>query len=115
MCFMVFSRCVWIHCRKFFPGATEIMLARRKNFRHGWAMKTASEIIDYVGGDSAVADAIGVGQDAVRKARKSGTLPSAWLDALEGLARRPLPREAFSFRRAPTQTAESSHPPAPSR
>ena len=68
-------------------------------------MKTASEIIDYVGGDGAVAAAIGVGTDAVRKARKAERLPAAWLDTLEGLARRPLPREAFSFRRAETPAA----------
>ena len=60
-------------------------------------MKTASDIIDFVGPDRAMA-ALGVQRDAIRKARASGELPASWYDAMEKLAGRPLPREAFSFK-----------------
>jgi hypothetical protein len=87
----------------------------KKNCGNHCGMKTPSEIIEFVGGGDKVAAALGVGTDAVRMAVKKPQLPSAWLDTLEALARRPLPRELFAFKRATTQTAESSHPPAPSR
>lgn len=60
-------------------------------------MKTAPEIIDYIGQDALMA-ALNVQADAVRKARKSGVLPAAWYDAMERLAGRPLPRSLFSFK-----------------
>lgn len=71
---------------------------RRRSAAAG--MKTAPEIIDYIGQDALMA-ALNVQADAVRKARKSGVLPAAWYDAMERLAGRPLPRSLFSFKGAP--------------
>lgn len=79
-------------------------------------MKTPSDIIEFVGGGDVVAKALGVGPDAVRMAVRKPQLPSAWLDTLEALARRPLPRDLFAFKRAaPTDMAASSHPHAAPR
>ena len=63
-------------------------------------MKTPREILEYCGDDAAIASALGVSVDRVDRARRGATLPAAWLDALEMMARRPLPRDAFSFKRA---------------
>lgn len=60
-------------------------------------MKTPAEIVNFIGRD-ALASAVGVKQDAIRMALKSGRLPAAWYVACETLAGRPLPREAFTFR-----------------
>ncbi len=60
-------------------------------------MKTASEIIDFVGQDAVMAE-LKVQADAVRKAKASGVLPASWYDAMERLAGRPLPRSVFSFK-----------------
>lgn len=63
-------------------------------------MKTPREILDYIGDDALVAQAVDVALVRVDRARRSETLPASWLDALERLAKRPLPREAFSFKGA---------------
>jgi hypothetical protein len=60
-------------------------------------MKTAPEIIDFIGQDRIMA-ALGVKDDAVRKAKASGVLPASWYHTLEVLAGRPLERQAFSFK-----------------
>ncbi len=62
-------------------------------------MKTAADIIDYIGHESIKA-ALSVQDDAVRKAKASGKLPASWYDACERLAGRPLPRDAFNFKGA---------------
>ena len=62
-------------------------------------METPQEILDFVGQDAA-ADALGVKPDSVRRAAKGKQLPAAWLDTLENLARRPLDRRVFTFKRA---------------
>ena len=64
-----------------------------------FSMKTAPEIIDYVGQDAIMAE-LGVQADAVRKARAAGVLPASWYDAMERLAGRPLPRSVFTFKGA---------------
>ncbi len=61
------------------------------------SMKTAPEIIDFIGQDRITA-ALSVKDDAVRKARSAGVLPASWYHTLEQLAGRPLPRDAFSFK-----------------
>lgn len=63
-------------------------------------MKTPREILEYCGTDADLAAALGVSPDRVDRARRGQALPASWLDALEQIARRPLPREAFSFKRA---------------
>ena len=60
-------------------------------------MNTAPEIIDYVGRDRIMA-ALGVKEDAVRKARSAGIFPASWYHTMETLAGRPLPRSVFSFK-----------------
>ena len=60
-------------------------------------MKTPREILDFIGRD-VVQDEIGVSADRVRVAATQDKLPASWLNALERLARRPLPREAFNFK-----------------
>jgi len=67
--------------------------------RHCSGMKTALEIVDYIGSAQLMA-ALGVKADAVRKAVSAGRLPASWYHTCEELAGRPLPREAFSFKRA---------------
>lgn len=62
-------------------------------------MQTPKDILDYVGQDAA-AIALGVKADSVRRAAKGQKLPAAWLDTLEHLARRPLDRRVFTFKRA---------------
>lgn len=62
-------------------------------------MQTPKDILDYVGQDAA-AIALGVKADSVRRAAKGEKLPAAWLDTLEHLARRPLDRRVFTFKRA---------------
>lgn len=66
-------------------------------------MKTASEIIDYLGGRDAVAAVVGVQNDAVRIAESKGYLPAPWYHLLENMAGRPLPRECFTFKRRPNE------------
>jgi hypothetical protein len=65
-------------------------------------MNTPRAILEYIGTDTAIAAALGVSPDRVDRARRGDKLPASWLDVLEQLARRPLPREAFSFKRADT-------------
>ena len=60
-------------------------------------MKTPEQILKFIGHDR-VKDAIGVSADRVRVAATQDVLPASWLHALEQLAGRPLPREAFSFK-----------------
>ncbi|MFP4239815.1 MAG: hypothetical protein ACLFRZ_10990 [Rhodosalinus sp.] len=63
-------------------------------------MKTPGDILDFVGHEAA-ARRLGVSLDRVRRAAKSDRkLPALWLDGLEHLARRPLPRELFYFKNA---------------
>ncbi len=64
------------------------------------AMKTASDIIAFLGGREAVAAIVNVKANAVRMAETSSKLPAHWYDALERKAGRPLPREAFTFKAA---------------
>jgi hypothetical protein len=61
-------------------------------------MKTPRDILEYVGLAEA-AKALGVTPHRVDRAQRGDTLPASWLDTLERLAKRPLPREAFSFKR----------------
>lgn len=60
-------------------------------------MKTPREILQYVGIDAA-ANALGVSVIRVDRAQRDEKLPASWLDTLERLARRPLDRDAFSFK-----------------
>ena len=60
-------------------------------------MKTARDIIDFVGKDTVSAN-LDVGAEAVRVAYRNNRIPALWYDAMEQLAGRPLPRDAFSFR-----------------
>ena len=62
-------------------------------------LNTPKQILEYVGLERAAA-ALGVTPDRVDRATRDDKLPAAWLDALESLARIPLPREAFNFKRA---------------
>jgi hypothetical protein len=62
-------------------------------------ISTPRQILEYVGHDAAAA-ALGVSPDRIDRATRDDKLPAAWLDALESLARKPLPREAFNFKRA---------------
>ena len=64
---------------------------------HGPIMKTAAQIIDYIG-LATLRAALQVKPDAIRKARRKGQMPAAWYDTCERLAGRPLPRDVFSFR-----------------
>jgi len=59
-------------------------------------MKTAKDIIDFVGRDRACA-AVGRAWNTVRMAVIHNQLPAQWYDVLEHLAGRPLPREPFTF------------------
>jgi hypothetical protein len=62
-------------------------------------MKTPRDILDYIGRDRC-ALALGVSPARVERATRDPHLPAAWLDALEKAAGRPLPRDAFAFKRA---------------
>jgi len=62
-------------------------------------MKTAPEIVNHIGSAQLMA-ALGVKADAIRKAVSVGRLPASWYHTCEELAGRPLPREAFNFKRA---------------
>ncbi|MDT8329018.1 MAG: hypothetical protein RQ750_16860 [Roseovarius sp.] len=62
-------------------------------------LTTPAQIIAYVGHERA-AEALGVPVQTVLRYRWREKLPPAWLDALEGAAMRPLPRDVFSFKRA---------------
>ena len=64
-------------------------------------LHTPAQIIDHIGHERA-AEALGVPVKTVLRYRWAdrGKLPAAWLDALEGAAKCPLPREVFSFKRA---------------
>ena len=64
-----------------------------------YGMKTPREILDYCGTDQTIAETLGVSVDRVDRARRDDKLPASWLDALENLAKRPLDRDAFSFKR----------------
>ena len=61
-------------------------------------MKTASDIIESVGGVKHVADTLGIQQAAVRLRKSQGILPASWYAKLETMAGRPLPRSLFSFK-----------------
>jgi hypothetical protein len=62
-------------------------------------MNTPREILDYIGRDRC-ASALGVSLARVERATRDGHLPAAWLDTLERIAGRPLPRAAFAFKRS---------------
>lgn len=62
-------------------------------------MKTPREILEFCGDDATIAAALGVSADRIDRARRSDKLPASWLDGLEALARRPLDRAAFTFKR----------------
>ena len=62
-------------------------------------MKSTRDILQFVGLPEAAA-ALGVTLDRIERAQRDDALPAAWLDTLEGLARRPLPRDLFAFKRA---------------
>jgi len=64
-------------------------------------MKTASDIIEYLGGRQSVADLVGVKLNAVRMAETAGKLPAAWFLCIEKACRVPVPRECFTFKPAP--------------
>lgn len=61
------------------------------------AMKTAQDIIDYIGAETAM-KALGVKPSAVRMAVKKNKLAASWYDALERLCGRPLDRALFTFK-----------------
>ena len=61
-------------------------------------MNTPREIIAFVGKEAA-ANALGVSLERMDRATRDKLLPAAWLDTLELLAKRPLSREAFNFKR----------------
>jgi hypothetical protein len=82
---------------EFSARATEKNACNGRGVMYGCGMKTASQIIDYIGLPTLRA-ALGVKPDAIRKARRKGQIPAAWYDTCERLAGRPLPREVFSFR-----------------
>lgn len=67
--------------------------------RYRLPMKTPREILAHIG-HAAAAEALGVTPARIDRATRDERLPAAWLDTLELLARRPLPREAFAFKRA---------------
>jgi hypothetical protein len=75
----------------------------RFSLRYVDGMKTASDIIAYLGGREAVADLVGVKLNAVRMAETAGKLPAAWFMAIEQAARQPLPRDAFTFKSVKVQ------------
>ena len=62
-------------------------------------MNTPREILNFVGLEEAQR-ALGVSFGSVERAQRQEKLPAAWLDTLERLAGRPLPREVFNFKRA---------------
>ena len=62
-------------------------------------LDTPKQILEYVGREKA-AEALGVTMDRVERATRDPKLPSSWLNALEQLARQPLPRKAFAFKGA---------------
>jgi len=68
-------------------------------------MENTRDILQFVGLQEA-ASALGVTLDRVERAQRGDVLPASWLDTLEGLARRPLPRELFAFKRAARASAE---------
>ena len=75
-------------------------LAPAKKFWHGSDMlNTPEQIIAYIG-RAEVCRALGITDSAVRMALKSGVLPGIWLNTLEEIAGRPLPRDAFHWRKA---------------
>ena len=57
-------------------------------------MKTASDIIDYIGPEALMAR-LGIGHDAIKLARKNGKIPALWYAAIREMA---LPDEVFSFK-----------------
>lgn len=60
-------------------------------------MKTASDIIQFIGRD-AIVEAFGLSVRRVNEMAHEGEIPAALYDGLERLAGRPLPRDAFSFK-----------------
>jgi len=62
-------------------------------------MNTPREILEFIGPERARV-ALGVGKARMRQALGEDRLPASWLHTLEELARRPLPRECFSFKKA---------------
>ena len=67
-------------------------------------MKTASEIIDYLGRDT-IGAMFGLSRRRVNEIAQDGVIPAAYYDALEHACGRPLPRSIFSFK-APDQVAK---------
>ena len=62
-------------------------------------MKTASDIIDFIGHD-AIQAAFCVSDERIRQVRKDNKLPASWYDTCERLAGRPLDRSLFAFKGA---------------
>jgi len=60
-------------------------------------MNTASDIIKAIG-KPRVMRAFGVGARALQLYSQKNTLPAAWFDGMEKMAKRKLPREIFSFK-----------------
>jgi len=59
---------------------------------------TTADLISYIGIERAAA-ALGVPVATIIRYRYRDKLPALWLDALEDAARRPLPRNLFTFKR----------------
>lgn len=70
-------------------------------------MKTPAEIIEFVSVPAACA-ALDVRPTAIKEALRKGKLPALWYDTLEQMARRPLPRECFSFKGNPNRRPEAA-------
>jgi hypothetical protein len=77
--------------------AEKISLAPGKCFAHSADMQTPHDIINFIG-RPAVAERLGITDDAIRLALRSGKLPAHWYHALEVMAGRPLPRDCFTFK-----------------
>ena len=60
-------------------------------------MKTASEIIAFIGRD-VVKQRLGVEDRRIQQAARDNAMPASWYHALEEMAGRPLPRDIFSFK-----------------
>jgi hypothetical protein len=60
-------------------------------------MKTATEIIDYLGRDK-IGEMFGLSRRRVNEIMQTGEIPAAYYDALEKACGRPLPRQIFSFK-----------------
>jgi hypothetical protein len=86
--------------RKYFGSQCKSFACVRIAGMYCGRMKTASDIITFLGGRQAVADLVSVKLNAVRMAEAGGKLPAAWYNMLENHAGRPLPRDCFTFKGA---------------